>query len=106
MKLKAIFEYRSQNNDGHFIEDNPDSDYSNEIYIQSTWNTQLITKEFEHTEIKSIFDLEDGDEDSSNSLIYITDQDNKIVYNVHNLKNRKRAEEHIIEHYKYYQEEE
>ena len=88
MKLKAIFQYRSQNNDGYYAEDNPEADYPREVYFPPTWSTHLVFKEFESSDIQKIFDEEDGDEDYSNTLAFITDENDKVIFNPCKYKTR------------------
>jgi len=104
MKVKVYFEHRSQNDDGHYGEDNAEADYPNEVYFPPTWSTHIDVKEFEYKEIKKAFDEEDGDEDFSRMIMYVTDMNNKVIYNYRKLKNRKdleRIQKDLIEIGKY-----
>jgi len=90
--IKVYYEYRSQNDDGHYGEDNPEADYPNEVYYPPTWSTYLYSKEILFHEIKSAFDQEDGDEDYSRHIVYIVDEKDKIIYNFHKYKTRVEVE--------------
>ena len=101
VKIKVYYVYKSENNDGHYTEDNPDADYPNEIYISPTWSSHLVIKEMDFKDIKKAFDDEDGDCDFSNTIAFITDSNDKIIFNPQTCDNRKRAEEYLIEKAKY-----
>lgn len=103
-KIKVYYEYRTSNNDSHYIEDNPEADYPNEVLIPSSFSTSLEVKEFDFIDIEKAFDEEDGDYDFSNTITYITNEENKIIFNpkkFNHCKDRQRAEEHLIEKAKY-----
>ena len=77
MKIKVYYELRHSNNDGHYGEDNPEADYPNEVYYPPTWSTFLEVQEIDFRDIKKAFDSEDGDEDFSRTITYITDETGK-----------------------------
>lgn len=103
-KIKVYYEYRTSNNDSHYIEDNPEADYPNEVHVPSTFSTFLKVKEFDFKDIKKAFDEEDGDYDFSTSITYITDGKDRIIFNpkkFNHCKDRQRAEKDLIERAKY-----
>ena len=108
MKIKVYYELRHSNNDGHYGEDNPEADYPNEVYYPPTWSTFLEVQEIDFRDIKKAFDSEDGDEDFSRTITYITDETGKILFSPKKFSHcgdRANAEERLIERAKYLCEE-
>jgi len=97
MKLKICWEHRSENNDGHYGEDNPEADYPNEVYFQPTWTTRRYIEERDSSEIKKIFSEEDGDYDFSHTILFITDDKDRVLFATDRTENRRLSEEILIE---------
>ena len=97
--IKVYYILRTQNDDGEYIEDNPDADYPNEVYVPPTWKSELVIEEISFKDIKLAFAQEDGDESFSKTILLIVNERDRVIYNPDNLKNAedmvKRQEELI-----------
>jgi len=100
MKIKVCWEHSSMNDDAHYGEDNPDADYPNEVLYPATWTTTRYIEEKDSSEIEKIFGEEDGDYDFGHAIMFITDANNKLLFAVEKITDRKVAEEILIERLK------
>ena len=103
-KVKVYFEYRSQNNDGHYGEDDPDKDYPVEVYYPATWSHKIVVEEYAFKDLKKAFDSEDGDDDFSNHILYITNHKDEIIYR-HDSPTMAAQRNRLLADAEYYQQE-
>lgn len=97
--MQVFFKHKFQNDDGRYIEDNPEAHYPNEIYIPPSWTSKLYCCEYAFEKLDEAFACEDGDEDFSRSIQFITYPDGTIFYQNKpmNWKQRKQVMKGILE---------
>lgn len=97
MKLNVFYLLKQQNDDGRYEED-PDSEYGREFYIEPTWSTSFFCEQFEAHNIKEAFDEEDGDYDFHKHIAVITDHNDRLLFSDRwSLDSQRIAKEKLLE---------
>ena len=80
MREIKVYWKHGQQGPGHYEEDNPDADYPNEVFVPGIYTIKLECIPYAFADMKHAFDREDGDEDSFDTIMFITDSEDRIIY--------------------------
>jgi len=92
----VYFVYETENNDGHYQEDDPERDYPEEVFVRPTWSKFLKGVKYAYSDLRKAFDSEDSDCDFTRYVAYVVDEKGTVLYD-RSSKNLNQVRDRLIE---------